>query len=70
MTCLNQSLDSSHCINSVGAGSELFASLIQTFLTTQVALSSSNLWPQDYGKVALKHGKHFNSNFFRAINIS
>lgn len=60
MSCQNQSASSSNCsINSVGAGNQLFASLIQTFLTTQCALSSPNLWPRDYGKYVLEHGELF-----------
>ncbi|XP_055295157.1 glucose dehydrogenase [FAD, quinone]-like [Sitodiplosis mosellana] len=51
---------SSECsTNSVGAGNQLFASVIQTFLATQCALSSPDLWPRDYGEDVLRRGTLF-----------
>lgn len=52
----NQSLISPYCASqSVGTANQLFVSLIQTLLAAQCSISPP--WPQDYGPVALEHGK-------------
>lgn len=42
--------------HSTGAGVQLFASLVQTLMATQCAISPPEMWPADYGKIALEKG--------------
>ena len=44
-------------VQSVGAGAQLFLSLIQTLIASQCAISPDQMWPRDYGKTAVKKGK-------------
>lgn len=63
MVC-NQSFVRAQCgAQSVGPANQLFSNLIQTILAFQCSLSAPEMWPQDYGKTALKHG-----NFFSHLN--
>lgn len=53
----NQSLISSQCTaQSVGAANQLFLNLLQTLLTVQCSISPPQMWPKDYGEIALEHG--------------
>ncbi|XP_055302507.1 glucose dehydrogenase [FAD, quinone]-like [Sitodiplosis mosellana] len=57
MTHCNQSLIPPTCAaQSVGTVNQIFATLLQTFLTAQCSISSSDKWPRDYGRVALEKG--------------
>lgn len=47
LQCLNQS---------AGAINQLYGMLIQTILLSQCSISPENMWPDDYGTVALKQG--------------
>lgn len=58
MECQNQNLIAPQCAaQSVGAANQLFATLIQTILAAQCAVSPSEKWPKDYGPTAMKHSK-------------
>lgn len=57
MQYCNQSFIPPDCASqSVGAANQLFVSLVQTLLTAQCSISPSNMWPEDYGPIALKRG--------------
>lgn len=43
--------------NSVGAANGLFGLLVQTLMTAQCALASTDRWPKDYGSTALEKGE-------------
>lgn len=56
MLC-NQSVIPSQCAaQSVGPANQLFTNLVQTLLAVQCSISPPEMWPKDYGPVALKHG--------------
>lgn len=60
MLSCNHLITPSHCAaQSVGAANQLFASLIQTILATQCSISPPEMWPNDYGPIAIEHGKIF-----------
>lgn len=42
---------------SAGLASQLITTLIQTLLVSHCSLSPREMWPADYGEVALKRGK-------------
>lgn len=57
MSC-DQTAHLSQCsVQSVGAGAQLFLSLIQTLIASQCAISPEQMWPRDYGKTSVKKGK-------------
>lgn len=41
---------------SVGTGSQLFISLMQTFMAAQYSISPTSMWPSDYSPVAVENG--------------
>lgn len=41
---------------SVGAGNQLFVSLVQTLLAAQCSISPPEMWPRDYGPTAIERG--------------
>lgn len=43
---------------SIGPANQLFASLVQTILATQCAISPSSLWPEDYGASVFENGEN------------
>lgn len=45
---------------SVGVANQLFVGLIQKFLAVQCGISE--MWPQDYGEIALRNGIYLNMN--------
>lgn len=47
------------CGASTGQASQLLVSLIQTLLAAHCSISPPDMWPEDYGKVALEKGKNF-----------
>lgn len=59
----NQSLISQCGGKSVGAANQLATTLIQTLLAVQCSLSPPDMWPSDYGKIALEHGLCHASHF-------
>ncbi|XP_055307901.1 glucose dehydrogenase [FAD, quinone]-like [Sitodiplosis mosellana] len=51
----NQSCWSNACAaESVGTTNQLFVSLVNTILAAQCAISPPGMWPEDYGKIAIK----------------
>lgn len=60
--CENQTIISAQCAaHSVGLANSLFMYLIQTLLAAHCSLSPSEMWPKDFGEVALKKGCFFYS---------
>lgn len=50
--------DTTQCAaQSIGVASQIFTSLIQTLFVAQCTISPPEMWPDDYGKTALKSGK-------------
>lgn len=41
---------------SVGSGAQMFLSLVQTLMAAQCAISPPDMWPKDYGEIALEKG--------------
>lgn len=72
-SCLNQTqnLIFPQCaVQSVGTANHLFTTLIQTLITVQCSVSPRGMWPQNYGRIAAKHGVFFlNYNFFPIQNV-
>lgn len=57
MRYCNQTFLSPVCAaQSVGSANELFVSLIQTVLAAQCSISPPEMWPPDYGPIALERG--------------
>lgn len=53
---------------SIGPANQLFASLVQTILAAQCAISPPELWPEDYGPDALKSGGLFKKKKHCVVN--
>lgn len=50
------------CSNrSVGTASQIFSQVIQTILSAQCAIDSTNLWPEDYGPIITERGFSFHT---------
>lgn len=43
--------------HSVGASNQLFSVLIQTILAAHCNISPPDMWPNDFGPMAIKQGK-------------
>lgn len=43
---------------SVGTANHLFATLIRTLLAAQCSISPPEMWPDDYGRIAVEQGKN------------
>lgn len=57
MQFCNQSLLAPYCAaQSVGTANQLFISLIQTLLAAQCSISPQEMWPEDYGPIAVTKG--------------
>ncbi|XP_031626459.1 glucose dehydrogenase [FAD, quinone]-like [Contarinia nasturtii] len=41
---------------SVGSGAQMFLALVQTLIAAQCAISPPEMWPKDYGEIALEKG--------------
>lgn len=52
---------------SIGTANQLFMTVIQTFLTAQCGFSLSDMWPKDYGEIALKNGNNTYYSFLEFI---
>lgn len=64
MRYCNQSLITPHCASqSVGPANQLFLQLAQVLLTAQCSISPPEMWPRDYGPVAIKKGKFESCSF-------
>lgn len=64
----NQSFLAPQCAaQSVGPANQLFISLIQTLLAAQCSISPPEMWPRDYGEIALKNGLALNNYDFIVI---
>lgn len=57
-------LNSECAAQSVGPVNQFFGLLIQTIFAAQCAISPKNMWPKDYGQIAIEKG----SAFMRQIN--
>lgn len=42
--------------SSVASANQIFISLVQTLAAAQCAISSPDMWPEDYGEVVEKNG--------------
>lgn len=63
MLCSNQSLYSPPCASqSVGAANQLFVALVETLSAALCAISPPQMWPKDYAPIAIRSGKHCNSD--------
>lgn len=54
---------------SVGLANQLFVTFMQTLLTAQCNISSSDKWPQDHGIYALENGTSVKYSNFNSLNL-
>lgn len=73
MSVCNQTFLLPQCAaRSVGPANQLFIQLIQTLVAAHCSIPQPNIWPEDYGSIAKKHGTVFlidfstiRSNFYK-----
>lgn len=60
MSVCNQTFLLPQCAaRSVGPANQLFIQLIQTLVAAHCSIPQPNIWPEDYGSIAKKHGTVF-----------
>lgn len=56
-TMYNNLIEPQCAANSIGLANGLITTLVSTLLTMHCNISSNDMWPQDYGPMALLHGE-------------